>query len=152
MCGSHQYDKAFDVQSEIEHYIKTIRQECIGHASLGTKMNGLETLRKIGKTIALSQGDVIAHEVKKGFQGASCLDEAITKIVESMNGEEGEELRWSGEVEGEWFDKLVELNELGENYGIFDGLGDVVSLIGEYEEDEEGEDDEDGEEEEKGER
>ncbi|KAJ5863821.1 uncharacterized protein N7529_005737 [Penicillium soppii] len=52
MCGSAQYDMAFDVVKDILSTIRTI-----------TRLNGLSVLRKVGETIALSSNDLIGHEV-----------------------------------------------------------------------------------------
>lgn len=135
---------ASKVEAEIKRYIQIIRDGCAGHASFGTKENGLETLRKIGITIALSQGDVIANEVQKAFQRESTLEETIKEIIESMTEHEKEDLRWGGNPEGEWFEKLVELEKLAASRCLFEGLEDVVSLLrgDEHDNDEEAEDSE----------
>ena len=136
MSGSRQYDMAGEVQAQVQDCIQTIRKGCSGYASFGTKKNGLETLRKIGKTICLSGGDVMGHEVQKDFQGESVLEEAMLEIVEGMVPVEVDELVLGGEPAGEWFGKVVELERLAEGYGLFEGLGDLIRLLNGSEEDE----------------
>jgi hypothetical protein len=63
MCGSAQYDMAFDVVKDILSTIRTIVGCCSPYSSPQTRLNGLSVLRKVGKTIALSSNDVIGHEV-----------------------------------------------------------------------------------------
>lgn len=100
-------------------------------------------LRQIGKSIALSEGDVMAHEVRKSFQHGDVLERAMMEIVESMTEDELEELRWS-----EWFGKMVKLKRLAEGYCLFDALEDVLVTVGEYDEEEYGKEKEEEDEEE----
>ena len=65
--GSTQYDLAGDAYGEITSGIDDIANQYKSHASFGTKCNAIETLRKICKSIALSDNSVTGHEVRKMF-------------------------------------------------------------------------------------
>lgn len=155
MKGSNQFDMAGNVIQQIEGYIKTIRGGCSWYASFGMKENGLETLRKIGKTICLSGGDVIANEVQQHFQCKSHLEGAMMDIVQSMTIQEQEDLiKRAGKPEGEWYDKIVDLEVLAQGRCVFDGLADLIAFLdgqdywneaGDYDEEEDEDDEGEGE-------
>ncbi|KAL1985475.1 hypothetical protein VTN96DRAFT_7918 [Rasamsonia emersonii] len=67
MSGSAQYDISFEVVEEIDGTIKHIVSQCGRHANPQTRWNGLSVLRKIGKSIVLSGGDTLGHEVQKQY-------------------------------------------------------------------------------------
>jgi hypothetical protein len=110
----------------------------------------LETLRKIGKTIALSK-DVVGHEVRIQFQSESCLEMTMLRIAKSMTREERARV-----LTDEFEEKLVELEGLAEDHCIFERLNDVRLVLSSEqtssdevtEEEEEEEEEEEGEEEE----
>ena len=109
--------------------IETIGKECLPEASFGAKENALETLRKIGKTVCLS-GDTIGHEVRKQFQGDTCLVDKMLDIAESMTQEERDEV-----TDTEWSDKLHELVKLSKDRFIYEGLSKLVVVMdGEFSE------------------
>lgn len=64
--------------------IKAIGQQVKAVSSFETKVNALETLRKIAKTILLSN-DILGHEVGKQFQSESVLVETSEAILEMMS-------------------------------------------------------------------
>ncbi|CAK1360581.1 unnamed protein product [Cercospora beticola] len=87
MSGSKQYDRSWDVTRDVVECIESIRGQVKEFSSFDTKVNALETLRKIAKTILLS-GDVIGHEVRQHFQCESAFSEAVAEILDSMSEDE----------------------------------------------------------------
>ena len=128
LSGSHQYQKAGEAEREVARCIKTIRRGCPIEASLGTKRNGLETLRKIGKSICLSSIDVLGHEVQKSFQYNNILDKAMRKIAKSLSKEERETIAFGGSAD-KWIEKLEELEKLSKDRCLFEGLKEVVGIF-----------------------
>ena len=92
-------------------------------SELGTKKNGLEICRKIGKSIALSSGDVVAHEVRKDFQYETTVEDTMRRIAKSLSAEERARIMEDG-----WRAKLEELIELSLDYRIFDGLPKALAV------------------------
>ena len=64
--SSHAYEMAGEVAESIGECFETIRTPCLKTASFKTKESALETLRKIGKSICLSNG-VVGHEIRKDY-------------------------------------------------------------------------------------
>lgn len=149
LSGSKQYEMAFEVTEEICNSIITIGKEA-GNAenSFGTKRSGLETLRKIGKTICLSSNDTLGHEVQKHFQYETCLDDAIKAIVVTLNDVQCKAMCMINDGRSTFLQKMEELQGLAEGYCVFEHLGEVIDdLQGEDDEDEEEEEQDDEEEE-----
>lgn len=66
LSGSKQYDVAGDVVDQITDIIAKIAAEASEEfASFGTKRSGIETLRKIGKSISLGSGDTLDTRFKR---------------------------------------------------------------------------------------
>ncbi|KAJ6084583.1 hypothetical protein N7486_011383 [Penicillium sp. IBT 16267x] len=141
MKGSKQYDISFDVASEVSSTISHIANQCAEFPNPRTRRNGLETLRKIGKTICLSSNDTLGHEVQKQFQADECLENAMHDIVSEMSAEERQIVS-----HGPLWQKLEELEQLANDYCVFEGLHAVMGLIqgegGEDEDEEEQTEDE----------
>lgn len=132
--GSHAYEMAGEAAESIGECFETIRTRCPKTASFKTKESALETLRKIGKSICLSNG-VVSHEIRKDYYAGGELVPVMLDIAESLTDEEMERLRpWCD-------DKLVELRGIADGYCIFEDLGQVIELWGG---DEEGEDEDEG--------
>lgn len=87
LSGSKQYERSWDVTEEVMGCVGAIRNQVKASSSFGTKLNALETLRKIAKTILLSN-DTLGHEVRKQFQSEYGLVETIVEILEGMSREE----------------------------------------------------------------
>jgi hypothetical protein len=87
MSGSAQYEAAFDVASDIHYSINAIGDLAKPTSSYGTKLNAIETLRKIGKSIVLA-GDTLGSEVIKQSQSDTILQDTILAILESMSPDE----------------------------------------------------------------
>ena len=124
MKGSHQYRASFGVQEDVVGCITNIRRKCPAEASYGTKKSALETLRKIGKTVCMSGGDVIGLEVQKGFQIDTTLEDTMYGIVQKMTQGERDMI-----MKGDFGVKLEELAELSKNYCVFEKLDEVLALL-----------------------
>lgn len=129
--GSHAYEMAGEAIKSIEGCFETIRTRCPKAASFKTKESALETLRKIGKSICLSNG-VVGHEARIHYQSGRGLVPVMLDIAASLTDEEMEKLRpWCD-------DKLVELQGIADSCCIFEDLVQVIDL---WDGDEEDEDD-----------
>ena len=126
--GSRQYGQTGDAYRHICSAIQDIKDRCPTHASLRTKQNALETLRKIGKTICLSDG-VIGREIQELFDHeGNELEETMTEIIEGLKMEDmNEVLDGPGDVR--WEDKLKELVDIALDHGLFPGLEEVLEHI-----------------------
>jgi hypothetical protein len=143
---SKQYEISHEACHTIQDCIAAIGDQTPAHASYGTKKSALETLRKIGKTIALGPMDEIGKAVKQNFQYETCLEETMVRVVESMSETERADV-----MTMEFEDKLEELEELAGNQCIFEDLKRVretllAAVDEEEEEEEEEEEGADGEE------
>ena len=126
--GSRQYELSGEACNEITDIIDTIDNETPDHASLSTKKSALVTLRKIGKSLVLGPSDCLGSEIRKYFQWNSCLEKTMLRIAESMSPKERDRF-WDQEQEFE--DKLLELEELSNDYCMFENLGAVrLELLG----------------------
>jgi hypothetical protein len=123
LSGSRQYEASFQAVADVKRYIQAIGKDAPAHANFGTKKSALETLRKIGKTIALST-DVIGHEVRIEFQSESCLETTMLRIAKSMAEEERAKM-----LTDEFQEKLEELEGLAEDHCIFEKLEDVRLVL-----------------------
>ena len=124
LSGSHAFEMSGQAENDIEDCIENIRRSCPKTASFKTKENALETLRKIGKSICLSNG-VVGREIRKSCGCQTTLISTMLGIAESLADEEMERLR-------PWLDdKLVELQGIADDYCIFEDLGEVIDLWGE---------------------
>ncbi|KAJ5935789.1 hypothetical protein N7466_005336 [Penicillium verhagenii] len=124
MRGSKQYEMAFDVAGSVSSTISLIAAKCAQFANPQTRRNGLETLRKIGKTICLSSNDTLGHEVQKQFQSDPSLENAMHDIVAEMSTEEREAIQ-----RDPLWQKLEELEALANDHCVFDGLRGVLETI-----------------------
>jgi hypothetical protein len=76
----------------------------------------------------LSPSDCLGSEIRKDFQGHSCLEKTMLSITESMSLEERDRF-W--DQEQEFDDKLLELEELSKGYCMFENLRAVrLALLG----------------------
>ncbi|GIZ45922.1 hypothetical protein CKM354_000906800 [Cercospora kikuchii] len=87
LSGSKQYERANDVLNDVERCIESISQQATAFSSFGTKVNALETLRRIGKTI-ISASEIIGREVHRNYEWDMGLKNAITTILRTMSREE----------------------------------------------------------------
>ncbi|KAL2706413.1 hypothetical protein AAEP93_001663 [Penicillium crustosum] len=137
MRSQAQYDISVLVADEVVDIIESITDHYGQFANPQTRLNGLSTLRKIGKTIALSTNDTLGREVQERFQSDACLVNGMMEIINFMTADE-------------------ELEELARNECIHPGIEEVLNLLDpardEYEEeideDKDKDDDEDEDEEE----
>ncbi|KXT18321.1 hypothetical protein AC579_952 [Pseudocercospora musae] len=144
LSGSKQYDMSFDAFESVTDSIDSIRNQVSPSSSYGTNLSALETLRKIGKSILLSD-DCLGSEVRKQFGHDSSYVEAMMHIVECMSPEErvaaGRNVSEPGK--GELYDKIDWVAKEAAGYVMFEGLEEVLNLLdgGEDEEDEEDQED-----------
>ena len=117
---SQAYEMAGKAVESIEGCLVTIRKECRKTANFKTKESALETLRKIGKSICLSEG-VIGREIRTDYELGAELVTTMMAIAESLTQEEKERMR-------PWYNKLVELQGIAYEYSIFEDLEEVRSL------------------------
>lgn len=106
--SSRQYDVSGDAEYTVRSCIRTIREYFSVSASSGTRKNALEALRKIGKSICLSCHDVVGHEVLRGFQSPSELEETMLGIVCGLTHAERNRV-----LSGGWEDKNRGAGEFG---------------------------------------
>ena len=116
LSPSHRYDRAGDAVKVIEECIEAIAKECPEDASFETKKNALETCRKIGKTVCISNS-VIGDEVRKNFKYVPGVVTTMWPIADSLTAEERRRI-----IDGEFGEKLLELENLAIKYLIFEGL------------------------------
>ena len=113
-----------------EEVRETITQDIIervkSHSNFATKKSALETLRKVGKSVCLGMGEV-ADEVRNSFFHSSDLDSGIIKILESMDREH--KAMMADAEDGQYLQKLDELEGLAEKNRIFKSLGKAAKLI-----------------------
>ncbi|KAK1759963.1 hypothetical protein QBC47DRAFT_117659 [Echria macrotheca] len=83
LSSSKQHDASGDVFDQIVDCITAIREAITPASSYGTKVNAIETLRKIAKTILVSD-DILGYEVRKQFQWDSCVPDSMLAIANSM--------------------------------------------------------------------
>ena len=132
------YELAGEAAKSIEECVLTIRKGCHKTTSFRTKESGLETLRKIGKSICLSDG-IIGREVRDDLGFDEEFVPTMLEIARSVTQEEKEKMRpWCD-------DKLVGLQELATDHSIFEELDEVINLW--YEDEDEDDDEEDDDEE-----
>lgn len=132
LSGSRQFDKAGDVSDEISESIDSIADKCGPFANPRTRLNGLSTLRKIGKSIILSS-NTLAHEVQKIYQYDTRLEDAMQRILRAMTPEERRWIRSDVESPDGLWSKLLELGDLVEEYCVFEQFPSVMDVLQEDE-------------------
>ncbi|KPI36984.1 uncharacterized protein AB675_6024 [Cyphellophora attinorum] len=126
-----QFEAAGDAEGVVSDAIRSISQTATeSGANKGTRENALTTLRKIGKTICLA-GDQLGSEVRDGY----CCTELVGAMKAVMEGMSMAEREAFFEA-GDFVEKLEELEQLSEGYGIMTGLSELFDLAGYGEEDE----------------
>ncbi|KAK8154592.1 hypothetical protein IWX90DRAFT_418507 [Phyllosticta citrichinensis] len=145
--GSAQYDAAGGAAWTIERTIKSIADNAHSETSFRTRRNALITLRKIGKSIALSVG-VVPREVRKDYTSdQDCYTDAFLEIAKSFTRAERAKVLQTDQDGLTFEQKLVELVDLARGYCIFPKLRRSLSVLQEEtSEDEDEEDDSEGEE------
>ena len=130
LSGSQAFEFSGEAAHKVEECFETIRRRCPKTANFKTKESALETLRKIGKSICLSNG-VVGREIRMDYQQGGELVPLMLDIARSLTDQERERLEpWCNE-------KLVELQEMADGHCIFEDLGEVVDLWGDGDEEEE---------------
>ncbi|KAF7188739.1 hypothetical protein HII31_09991 [Pseudocercospora fuligena] len=141
LSGSKQYDMSFDAFESVTDSIGSIKDQVSPSSSYGTKLSALETFRKIGKSILLSN-DCLGSEVRKQFGHDYSYVEAMLHVAQCMSDEErtaaGRNVSEPGK--GELYDKIDWVAKSAAGYCMFEGLEEVLDLL-DAGEDEEGEED-----------
>lgn len=127
MSSRRQFDASGDAIEAILEDIHKIRDGCPSYASFGTKKSGLETLRKIGKSICLGH-DEIGKQIRMKFQYDKTLERIMRDILKSMTNAERQQVAKSG-GDPTFMEKVVELNKLAGQSSIFEDLPHVVLIL-----------------------
>ncbi|KAL8868264.1 MAG: hypothetical protein Q9174_005103 [Haloplaca sp. 1 TL-2023] len=139
--SSRQFEMSGDASCEVIAKINDIANRCPQHASYGTKFNALESLRKIGKVVCMSDSSELMREVRKEFSSDGSLEDTMLQILEGMNQEEFDRILDEYVDDVAWKDKVEELADMAADWGIFDGLNAVVELLSNNDDQDDGQDD-----------
>ena len=84
--GARQYRESSNVIEAISDTIDSVVEKAtpLETTSAETRANAMEALRKVGKTICLSEGSTLSHEVHKHFMSDTRLEDGMMAIVEDM--------------------------------------------------------------------
>lgn len=93
VSGSKAYDASTDALTSIEGSISIILENTPAHASFGTNKSALLTLRKMGKSIALSGPNAMAHKIDQSLTDGEPLENAMLNIVNNMDEDEKRRMR-----------------------------------------------------------
>ncbi|KAK4897552.1 hypothetical protein LTR27_004696 [Elasticomyces elasticus] len=127
--GSVEYECAGDAFGDILGYISQILKQAHPDTSYGTKKSALETLRKIGKSIVFASS-TLGSEVRKQMGYDDSLSEAMKQILESMTIDERVKLSEETDEKGDFLSEVAELESSARGYCMFEGLEDVLGLLG----------------------
>ncbi len=140
ICGlssSEQFEAADDVWSSIETCVATIQRKCRKSVTLRTRQSAIETLRKISKTVLLSE-DTVGHEVRKIMQFKTCIADVRIEVLEEMEPEDMIATGKRTDGKGSLISKMKWVREEARGYCLdgFNGLDDVLEMLekGEVEE------------------
>lgn len=122
------YNAAFDVAEDIGEAIASVRDAVTVDSSYGTKCNALHAIMQIGRHI-LSAPDTLGYEVRKHFQGDSCLEAAIIDVITVMFEDEKMHLRGFEDQASNTVSELYELNDDAAGLCVFESLPDAIDLL-----------------------
>lgn len=117
--GRRQYDAGYEVCADIESTFYTIAKETPAYATSGTKLSALETMRKILKSLVLSQG-----EVPKVARNNFYSIEEMIAVAKTFNKEEAGMARRRGLVA-----RLEELRGLQADYLEVWDVQNVIDIV-----------------------
>lgn len=117
----------YAVSQSVERSIGEIQKAVKPHSSFRTKQSGLETLRKICKTICLSDEHSFGEDVQMHFQDNPILETSMLAILECMTEEEKETMR--NVNNGEIIAKVRELIDLAKEREILKDMHDVLVVL-----------------------
>ncbi|KAK7739777.1 hypothetical protein SLS53_005747 [Cytospora paraplurivora] len=80
-------EEAEEVYDRIRGLVNTIDEKTKEDSPLRTKQSAIETLRKIAKSIILSE-DIIGHEMREQLETDSHIADVIVRVLESMTSVE----------------------------------------------------------------
>ena len=123
LSGSKQYEKAFDAFREIQALISIIEKHVGPDLPYIDKIRALRALINIGQSVAGSEGDVVAHEIRTLFASDDEISELIISIIKSVEVPERSRMGLEDELES--------LVGTAQSYGIksFDGLADPAVML-----------------------
>lgn len=104
----------------------SVTQAGTRQASFVTRSSGIQTLRKIGKTLCMSN-DIIGREVRKHFQREAVLEYAMGKIVAVLSTDERRRICSDNNGRSTFSEKMYELRSLAKVYCLFGLLAYVIS-------------------------
>lgn len=109
LSGSKQYDMAFEVAERIGEMLKNIADNTKVASSFGTKLNAIETIRKIYKS-ALLADDTLGHYLRQNLGG---WGDNLVSVAKSFRGEELDRLSKTIMADNAlWLDKFEEVANL----------------------------------------
>jgi len=119
--------------------VAEIREKTPEHSSFGTKKSALVTLRKMGKSVALSECDEVGSEVTNILRQQGSLDGAMLAMFEEMSKDDRNRMK----QDREWILDVRELEELVDGQDrLFEDLKELLRLLGQEVSDDEEESDE----------
>jgi hypothetical protein len=122
LSGTRQYDRAPIVFNSVVEIIDSISDEaCAQHVPIAIKNNALGSLVQIGRMI-IDVHDTLGHEVQKRFGRDAALEDALSRIVNSLTVEEfGRVSKAHGDIRELW--------ELGAGQSLFTELEGVLDAL-----------------------
>lgn len=122
LSGTKQYDRAPVVSNRVFEIINSISDGvCAQNIPMAKKGFALGSLVQIGRMI-IDVNDTLGHEVQKRFQRDVALEDALSRIANSLTVEEvGLVRRAPGDIR--------ELMERGAGYGLFTELGGALDAL-----------------------
>lgn len=124
LTSVHQYALTEEAVRSVTRSIEAVRTGCGVTGSYETKVNAVESLRRIGMVICTNRSDVLSREIIKAFKSDTILEETMLAIVQGMTHDERGKL-----LKDAWLMKLWQLIVLSADHHMMDGLGDVLASI-----------------------
>jgi hypothetical protein len=121
-AGSNRVDISRDAEEGVRVMVNSIWQNVFPDSCFRTKQSALLTLRKIGKTICLSEGSLGHQLVQEIEDGDTMMEDAMTHVLTSMSSPELS-LMFN---DREFMEKMDELVKLADDRGIFAKLEAAV--------------------------
>lgn len=125
--GKDGYEGSFEARFRVIEIIDSIRKGAGVNCTFGTRNSALENLRKIGKSIVLTD-DTLGSEVRKGFQCEDFLRDGMYEILKTMDVLERQQMAEATDKKGSFLDKVIWLNDELSRY-CMPGLDDVVKTM-----------------------
>ncbi|KAK8209269.1 hypothetical protein IWZ01DRAFT_483200 [Phyllosticta capitalensis] len=127
--GSKEYEAAGRVYRSINKTMRSIAKAARQPSSFGTRANAISTLRKIGKSIALSDG-VLGKELKQSYSEEvrfNSFSKRFLELANSFSASEKKQVLKMTVKESTFEEKLEELLDLEEH--LFPGLEVALDVL-----------------------